>query len=294
MIFAFFSTNRNGNMNKIIGAYEATGDIPKLIAEQRKITHQKISKEFEIKNRDGINLHGYLICARKPSNVYVFYSHGYRSQDGAMEFGPLLKMWEAHDYNFFLVDHRAHGKSGGKYISYGIYESEDNMEWLDFMIKTFGKDIEIIIEGQSMGAGTVLMMSGKKLPSQVRFLIADCGYTCFFDVAQKAFSFFGSRLLLESANLYLSIVHGVDMKKAKPIDAVKYATKPILFTHGARDPIVPVEMGRANYEACTSEKSLHIFPYAEHTTAPIQCPEEYMSYVDEFIDKYMGGITENG
>lgn len=25
MIFAFFSTNRNGNMNKIIGAYEATG-----------------------------------------------------------------------------------------------------------------------------------------------------------------------------------------------------------------------------------------------------------------------------
>ena len=73
MIFAFFSTNRNGNMNKIIGAYEATGDIPKLIAEQRKITHQKISKEFEIKNRDGINLHGYLI-ARESLQMYMFFT----------------------------------------------------------------------------------------------------------------------------------------------------------------------------------------------------------------------------
>lgn len=286
-VLAYFGSNRKGNMDKLLGENKASGDIPRRIEMLRRQTPGRISQEYEIVNREGIRLHGYLIRSRQPSDVYVFYSHGYRSPDGAMEFGPLLPMWEGHDFNFFLVDHRGHGKSSGSHISFGLYESEDNMEWLDFMIKTFGKEIQIILEGQSMGAATVLMMSGKTLPKQVRFILADCGYTCYFDVACRSLRFPGSRLVLESGNLWLTLFHGINMKKAKPIDAVAHASVPILFTHGEKDPLVPVEMGKANYAACSSEKELVLFPDGEHTTAPVIHPEEYAACVNAFIERYL-------
>lgn len=286
-VVAYFGSNRNGNMDKLLGANEASGDLPEKIKYLRSQTPGRISQEFEITNPEGIKLHGYLIPSKKPSNVYVFYSHGYRSPDGAMEFGCLLPMWQEHDYNFFLVDHRGHGKSGGSHISYGIKESEDNMHWLNFLLRQFGEDIQIILHGQSMGAATVLMMSEKDLSPQVKCVIADCGYTCYFDEALHALPIPGNRILLEAANTYLSIVHGINMKKAKPLDAVKHAKVPILFTHGEKDPLVPVAMGKANFDACTSKKEWVVFPDGEHTTAPILHPSEYATCVDTFIQKYI-------
>ncbi len=284
---AWLGSNRRGNMDALLGKNKASGEIPEKIEQLRRLTPGRISQEYEIVNRDGIRLHGYLIRSKKPSKIYVFYSHGYRSPDGALEFGALLPMWEDHDYNFFLVDHRGHGKSGGSHISFGLYESEDNLEWLDFMLKTFGQDIQIILHGQSMGAAIVLMMSAKTLPSQVKAIIADCGYTNYFDVGARALGFPGSRLVLESANLWLQALHGIDMKKAAPLTAVRHSTVPILFTHGEKDPLVPVEMGKANYAACNSEKQLVLFPDGEHTTAPVIHPKEYAAAVDAFLRNYL-------
>ena len=287
MVVAYFGSNRNGNMDKILGENEPAGEILQTVGRLRRKTPELVSEEYEITSRDGIRLHGYLIRAKKPSDVYVFFSHGYRSPDGGMEFGALLPMWKGHDYNFFFVDHRGHGKSGGTHISFGQYESEDNMEWLDFMLKTFGVNIQIILEGQSMGAATVLLMSGKKLPEQVKFIIADCGYTNYFDIALHALQFPGNRIVLEAADLYLTLRYGINMKKPNPHNAVQQAQKPILFTHGETDPLVSVEMGKKNFEACASEKKLYIFPDGEHCTAPIQHSEEYAAVVDEYIGKYL-------
>lgn len=294
-VVAYFGSARKGNMDKVLGKNKASGVIPEKIEELRRKTPGLITEEYEISNREGIRLHGYLIRSKKPSNVFVFYSHGYRSPDGAMEFGVLLPMWSGHDYNYFLVDHRAHGKSGGSHISFGQYEAEDNREWIRFLLKTFGADIQIILHGQSMGAATVLLMSEKPLPPQVRCIIADCGYTRYFNVAMHTLHFPGKRLVLESANLWLKFLYGIDMKKAAaPVEAVKHAEKPILFTHGGKDPLVPVEMGKANYEACASEKRLVIFPDGEHTTAPVIHPQEYAAVVDAFIQKYLDPKMDEG
>ena len=40
-----------------------------------------------------------------------------------------------------------------------------------------GEDAEIVLHGLSMGAATVLMVSGERLPEQVKAIIEDCGYT---------------------------------------------------------------------------------------------------------------------
>lgn len=291
MAIAYISSNRNGNVDKILGENEASGDVPDIIQTLRLKTKELVSREYEIMSKEGFPLHGYLIRSKKPSNVYVFYSHGYRSPDGGMEFGCLYPMWENYDYNCFFVDHRGHGKSGGNHISFGLHESEDNMEWLTFMKKEFGEDIQIILHGQSMGAATVLMMSDKELPNQVKCIVADCGYACYFDEALHILQFPGNRLVLEVANLYLRLVHNIDMKKAKPVEAVAHSIKPILFTHGGKDSFVPTYMGKLNYDSCISEKEFHVFPEAEHATSLLVYPDEYANCVGKFIHKF---IEEGG
>lgn len=284
---AYIGSNRNGNIDKLLKKNEASGEAPDTIKTLRSKAKELISEEYEIMNREGFPLHGYLIRSKRASNVYVFYNHGYRSPDGGMEFGCLYPMWEKYDYNCFFVDHRGHGKSGGTHISFGLHESVDNMEWLAFMRKEFGENIQIILHGQSMGAATVLMMSGKELPDQVKCIVADCGFSCYFDEALHVIQFPGNRLVMEIANLYLRLAHKVDMKKAKPVEAVTQAKKPILFTHGGKDSFVPTHMGELNYEACVSEKEFHVFPEAEHATSLLVYPEEYADCVDKFICKYV-------
>lgn len=288
IIVAYYGSNRNGNLDQLLKKHEARSDVMEKIEIERKKLPQLISKEYKIVNRDGFYLHGYLIKSKKPSNVYVFYSHGYRSPDGGMEFGSLMEMWEEHDYNFFIVDHRGHGKSEGSHISFGYCEAEDNMEWLTFMVQEFGENIQIILEGQSMGGAIVLMMSGKPLNDQVKFIISDCGYTSFYEEALWAFKFPFHRIIITIANIYLTIFHHINMKKASPITAVNTATKPILFMHGVKDEFVPMSMGKQNFEAYKGNvKEFHVFDAAEHATSAVVYPKEYMSYINNYINKYI-------
>lgn len=286
---AYVGSNRHGDPDRLLGQGEADSALSRKIREMRRAVPERISEEYEIRNREGLRLHGYLIRAKRPSRVFVFFSHGYRSPDGAMEFGGVLPMWEGHDYNFFLVDHRAQGKSEGSHISFGQHEAEDNMEWLGFLLRTFGEDIRILLHGESMGAATVLMMSGMALPPQVKGIIADSSYTSYFEESLHALRFPFRRAVLKSANLWLRLFHGIDMKKAAPLEAVKRAEKPILFTHGGRDPLVPPEMGRALYAACRAEKRMVVFPDAAHTTAVVEHPREYAAAVDDFLRSCLDG-----
>lgn len=287
MRIAYFLSNRNANVDKLLIDNEASEKVPDTIINLRADVIRLVSEEYEITNREGIKLHGYLIPSRKGSDVYVFYSHGYRSPDGGLEFGCLYPLWEKFDYNCFFVDHRAHGKSGGTHISFGLYEAQDNMEWLRFMMKEFGEDKKIILHGQSMGAATVMMMSDKDLLEQVKCIVADCGYSCFFDEALHVLRFPANRIVMELSNFYLKLAHGIDMKKARPVDSVTWSKKPILFIHGGNDGFVPVEMGRINYEACASEKEVKVFEKGEHATSLLLYPQEYYECVRNFVSRYI-------
>ncbi|MBQ8016058.1 MAG: alpha/beta hydrolase, partial [Clostridia bacterium] len=138
-------------------------------------------EEFEMINEKMQRLRGYLLPAEKPSDVYVFCSHGYRNC-GKGEFALIVKFYHDKGYNVFLVDHQASGESDGKYIGFGYHECPDCLRWLDFLLERFGSDIQIILHGISMGCATVTMMSGSgKLPDAVKFIVADCGYTSAYD-----------------------------------------------------------------------------------------------------------------
>lgn len=76
-------------------------------------------------------------------------------------------------HSAFLVDQRASGYCDGHVITFGINESRDCRQWVDFLIEHFDSEVRIMLAGISMGAATVLMTAGEPLPEQMVGVLAD-------------------------------------------------------------------------------------------------------------------------
>ncbi len=239
----------------------------------------------------GQKLRGYLMRPETPSDVYVFGSHGYRS-DGKGEWCYFAKFYvEEMGWNLFFVDHQSHGESEGDYIGFASHEHKDALKWLGYMNDTFGSDIKIILHGISMGSATVMLMTGNEsLPGNVKFTVADCGYTSAMD----EFDYKIDSLKLPFRAI-IPIVSAINHKKAgydfqkdtNALGAVKNARVPMLFIHGDKDLFVPTYMVYELYDACTSEKELFIVPGADHAKSYHIDPDGYQARVKAMAEKYL-------
>ena len=248
-------------------------------------------ERLTLENKDGLKLAGYLLRPAEPSNVYVFCSHGYRC-NGKREFCGFVQYYLGRGFNVLLVDHRASGESEGDRIGFGYYESQDSLQWLEYLIATYGKDISIIVHGVSMGSATVMLMSGsEQLPDNVKLIVADCGFTSAWDEFEAKLD--GMNIpkwpLLPLVNAVNKRMSGYDFKTdTDAVAAVKKAKVPMLFVHGTADGFVPCDMVYEVYAACGSEhKELLLVEGAQHAGSVVTDPVSYEAKLDEMIDKYV-------
>ena len=258
--------------------------------EQRRIENEKWLKEnareVEIESKK-IQLHSYEVKNKKESKIWVIAVHGYT--DSASFMVNSVKQFLNYGYNVLMPDLRAHGKSGGKYIGMGWLDKDDIILWIDYLIATYG-NIKIILYGISMGAATVMMTSGEKLPSNVRMVIEDCGYTSAWDeMAHELKYLFKMPTFpaLYNANFITRIRAGYSLKKASCINQLKKSKLPILFIHGDKDNFVPFYMLDKLYEAGGSKKEKLVIKGAGHAEAQWINPEKYWHTVRKFIKRYI-------
>lgn len=113
--------------------------------------------------------------------------HGYRS-DAVRDFCGGNKAAREMGMNVLSVDQRAHGKSEGYTLTFGVKERKDCLSWILYARERFGADQPIILAGLSMGAATVLMASELDLPDNVKGIIADCPYSSPKEIICKLLS----------------------------------------------------------------------------------------------------------
>lgn len=238
----------------------------------------------------GEKLVGYLMKPEKQSNVYVFCAHGYRST-GKEEFCGFAQYYLEKGLNVFFPDHVASGESEGTYCTFGYYETSDCMKWLDYLKDTFGQDITITLHGVSMGAATVMMMSGRNdLPENVKMTVADCGFSTAADEFSEKLKdmHLPAGAIIKAVNAVNKIKLGFDFYDIQPVKSVKRASLPMLFVHGSGDTFVPCRMSEQCYEACGSEnKELLIIDGADHAQAFVDGQEEYSAKLDEWLGRYV-------
>lgn len=252
----------------------------------QKETRDLPSQSFTITTFDGLKLCGkYYEYA--PGTPIELMFHGYKGS-AERDLGGGVQRCFALKRSALLVDQRGAGKSQGRVITFGVKESKDCLEWVNFMIEHFGKDVKIILTGISMGAATVLMASGRKLPENVVGVLADCGYTSAKEIIEKIITQMKlpKKIVYPFIKLGAKLYGGFNLEEDSPIEAVKHCSVPAIFFHGDKDGFVPFEMSVENYNACSSQKELVLVPGADHGLSFPANEAAYLKTLDEFGRKY--------
>lgn len=296
VLYYFTKTNfsMGGGVYSIEHVLRDRPDLLKKIEDGRNKMRNTPYEEMEIKSFDGLKLVGQFYRTEKDMGRYLICMHGYRSspEDFMCALGQFLSL----GYNVLIVNQRCHGKSEGKWITFGVKEKRDCISWAYHLIKTFGDDIKIVFDGLSMGATTVLMAASEPdIPTNVVGIMADCGFSSPFDIVAHVAK--KDMHIPKFPLLYLMIPAvkfwaGFSLTECSTVESVKKTSLPIFYIHGQDDDFVPHEMSLAAYNARTENSKIFIVPGAKHGLSYIideegcskACEEFLLSVVDENKD----------
>ena len=202
------------------------------------------AQEVSIASYDGLRLCGLWIPAENPKGT-ILLAHGYRSTKLA-DFSVAYDYYHRHGMNILVPDQRSHGKSEGRYITFGVKESKDMLSWIDFHNREFG-DYQMILSGLSMGASTMLYLVDQDLPENVKGLIADCGFTSPKDILASVFKRVihlpaGPTVL--AADLFARLFAGFSLYEKDTRKTLANSKIPVFMIHGTGDDFVPCDMTR--------------------------------------------------
>lgn len=244
-----------------------------------------VKEEWTISSMDGLKLVGTHFVPKTSSDRWVIVVHGYgRDQNSVWD---IAEKYLSEGYHVLTPDLRASGRSEGSYLSMGFLESDDIKLWIDEIV---AKDpqTKIILHGVSMGAATLMLTAEKDVPTQVKVLIEDCGYTSAYTMfTMQLKKMFG----LPSFPI-MNIVDGVGKVKlgyfisdAAPINVIEKIKIPTLFIHGENDELAPVSMVDELYNAAACEKEILKVQNAEHADARKADADRYYRTVFGFINE---------
>lgn len=234
--------------------------------------------------RTAIVVHGYKDCAV----TYLMIAKIYHQQLG---------------YNVLLPDLHAHGLSEGKAIQMGWLDRHDVLHWAalaERMFRCGGRPSAVVMHGVSMGAATVMNVSGERLPRYIKRFVEDCGYTSVWDE-------FGSELknqfglpafpLLYTTSLLCRLKYGWSFGEASPLKQVAKCRRPMLFIHGDADTFVPSWMAGPLYKAHPGnplqQRKAEILKGIWITKGTMHA-RSYNDYTDEYIRRTceFNGLTD--
>ena len=280
---AIFNPENNTSVNNL-DQDETSGSVNE-DDESWVLNHQSLDHLYLTSN-DNLKLHNYLLT-NKDSHKWAVVVHGYTSE--AIKMSSYSKKFYELGYNIIMPDLRGHGQSEGHYIGMGWDERLDIIDVVNHIIDT-DPDAEIVLFGVSMGAATVMNVSGEVLPSNVKAIIEDCGYTSSWDeFAYQLKNMYNlpSFPILHGASLISKIRAGYSFNEGSPLTQLPKSITPTLFIHGDSDGFVPFTMLEDLYNASPVEKEKLIIKGAQHAESHEVDPNLYWSTVSSFLSKYI-------
>lgn len=244
-------------------------------------------QDVYMQSYDGLRLHGLWIPAEQAKGT-VLLAHGYRSSY-LLDFAMVFDVYHQFGFNLLVPDQRSHGKSEGKYITFGVKESRDMANWITYHNSHFGA-LPMILNGLSMGASTVLYLADAELPDNVKGIIADCGFTspkAILKNVYRAVIRLPAALPVWAADIFAGLFAHFHLGEKDTRKTLANSRLPVLMIHGLADDFVPCEMTKQAYAACNSEKQLLLVAGAGHGVSFLSDPVGYTAAVMYFFKKHI-------
>ena len=237
-------------------------------------------RTVSIVSHDGLKLFGHYITI-PDAKRNVLMMHGWRGvwKDCVGLARELVK----EKCNVLIIEERAQGNSEGRFMGFGVKESVDCRTWYRFLHRE--NPLPIYLMGESMGAATVMMAAGRGLPSYIKGIIADCGFTTPYEIVRKVVlgREGGTEGLVNLLERRCVKKAGYSLKGASATESMKKCPVPVFFAHGTADSFVPHRMSITNYRASASRKTLYLVDGAEHCGCFEKNPEEYVYRLKKFF-----------
>ena len=236
---------------------------------------------------DGLRLHADFLRGEPGTKVTMIFCHGYKSE-AAFDFAAMYDFYRSLGYNLVYLNMRAHGKSGGKYIGFGVLDRFDVQFWAKKVAELF-PNTSIFLHGMSMGAASILQSADLELDPAVCGIIADCG----FSSTNEVFRNLVGGLYHLPATPFVDIFEAVNRMTAgygfTDADSVRSMEKsrlPLAYICGDCDRYVPLDMAMRIYNACVQDKVLLIAEGAGHAASFMTENEKYRNLITEFINTH--------
>ena len=241
------------------------------------------AEDVFIESVDGLRLHGLWVPAENSKGTMVLV-HGYRSTK-YVDFGAAFPLYHEMGFNLLIPDQRCHGKSEGRFITFGVKECKDILCWIDYHNQKFGMQ-PVILSGLSMGASTVMFAADEPLPDNVRGIISDCGFTSPRDIISCVFrdvTHLPAAPSLWFTNILAKIFAGFSLTEKDSRKSLAKNKRAVLLIHGTADDFVPCYMTKESYRACSGFKKLLLVEGAGHGVSFLVDRDRYIREIKGFL-----------
>lgn len=248
-----------------------------------------IDKHYVIKADDGVELDVWAIFNKKRDSMKtkgtVMLLHGFEDTKGRMlGLGETL----ANDgYDVVLSDMRAHGRSGGKYVTFGAVERRDILAIADYLVKNNVISQPFYAMGFSMGAATAVLYAADD--PRVKGVVAIAPYSDARTVLHHHAGYLNDEQFA-AAWARAGEIAGFKPDDADVVAAARKLKCPLVVVHGRLDAIVPYEQGEAVYNAAGGKKELKTVDMASHLSI-IALGDDWFA---KQLDEISGNSTPSG
>lgn len=285
-------------VEEIIAEYFFSQVVTRKVRDEKELLKNQISRglvdkeyydklqkeEVWIRTEEGLKQRGIYIKGNCDFNRTIIIVHGITV--GISTSIKYMRIFYDRGWNVLMYDQRRHGKSEGKYSTYGYYEKKDLDIWVKWIIKRNGTDGLLGLHGESMGAATVLQYAD--INKYVDFIIADCAYSNMNELMKykiKEQTKLPIFPMLQFVQIKSIIRAKFRFKDVSPIDSVRDRDIPVLFIHGKEDTFVPTYMSEEMYKVKKGIKKIYIAEGAVHACSIEIDREQYEENVWEFIEE---------
>ncbi|OQY07859.1 MAG: alpha/beta hydrolase, partial [Fusobacteriia bacterium 4572_132] len=239
-----------------------------------KKIYEKINKEaIKIKSIGGYTLDAIFISGKENEKRTIIISHGVTmSKYSSIKY---MNIFLKKGWNVLIYDHRSHGETKGKYVTYGYNEKFDLQNVVKWVKNRIGEDIILGIHGESMGSAIAIQYAG--MEDGADFYIFDCSYSDFKEQLTyrlKEEHHLPKYPLIPLVDMFLKIRAGFWLKEIRPLDYVVKIRKPAMFIHAKKDDYILSKMSQELYNAKKGPKRLYLAENGVHAEAYIKNKEK--------------------
>jgi pimeloyl-ACP methyl ester carboxylesterase len=169
-------------------------------------------------------------------------------------------------YDVVLPDLRAHGESGGKYVTWGCKEKDDIKRIMDRLVKEKTVGDRIFVLGASLGGCVAVQYAA--YDKRCRGVVALCPPAGCREVARRILPM-PTQAGLDARIACAGRMAGFNPSKASALAAAGELECPLILVHGYMDMIVPYQHSEAILQAAHEPKNLIVVPWADHMSVQV-------------------------